>query len=109
MLNTMCGEVWWMNTLTQERWKTWKLNKVLTTTGHYLPYYIEVEHQSTAPEASPIPQKPSTTSVQSKSPARNKNPQKHSTKIVKPKKTRLNPITNLKINFRSFNNKKRIQ
>jgi type I restriction-modification system DNA methylase subunit len=40
MLNTMCGEVAWMDTLKMDHWKSWHIMKVPYGTG-YLPYYIE--------------------------------------------------------------------
>lgn len=106
MLNTMCGEVWWMNTISQERWKTWKLDKLITDTGHYLPYYTEIEHPPSPPETAPNPETLSARNVQTKVPAPNKKPLKHLPKKTRSNKTRLNPITNLKINFQSFNKTK---
>jgi len=40
MLNTMVGEVAWMNSLTMEHWKSWHIRKVHNGMG-YVPYYIE--------------------------------------------------------------------
>lgn len=39
MLNTMEGEVAWMNTLSMEHWKSWHIKKVFNGYG-YVPYYI---------------------------------------------------------------------
>ncbi|MGB8191849.1 MAG: N-6 DNA methylase [Chitinophagaceae bacterium] len=44
LLNTLCGEVTWMNTLTMDRWKTWRINKVMDSNGFYRPYYLETIH-----------------------------------------------------------------
>jgi type I restriction-modification system DNA methylase subunit len=41
LINTMRGEVSWMNSLTQEHWKTWQIRSVLGSNGFYLPYYFE--------------------------------------------------------------------
>jgi type I restriction-modification system DNA methylase subunit len=38
MLNTMVGEVAWMDTLSMKHWKSWHINKVYNGAG-YLPYY----------------------------------------------------------------------
>jgi type I restriction-modification system DNA methylase subunit len=43
LLNTICGEVAWMNTITQERWKAWRINKVMDSNGFYDPYYQEIQ------------------------------------------------------------------
>jgi len=43
LLNTMCGEVYWMNSLSGEVWRTWKIGKVLADNGYYMPYYIETK------------------------------------------------------------------
>jgi type I restriction-modification system DNA methylase subunit len=43
LLNTICGEVAWMNTLTQEHWKAWRINKVMGSNGFYVPYYQEIQ------------------------------------------------------------------
>jgi len=42
LLNTLCGEVAWMNTISLQHWKSWRVNKVMDGTGHYLPYYQEI-------------------------------------------------------------------
>ena len=42
LLNTMCGEVAWMNSLSLEHWKSWKVSKVMDAGGMYLPYYQEI-------------------------------------------------------------------
>lgn len=39
ILNTMCGEVAHMNTLTLEHYKSWHIRKMLVGT-HYIPYYF---------------------------------------------------------------------
>lgn len=47
LLNTLCGEVTWMNTLTQERWKCWNIKKVMDGAGKYLPFYTTIEYRQT--------------------------------------------------------------
>ena len=42
LMNTMVGEVAWMDTLRMVHWKSWKIKKVMAENGAYLPYYIEV-------------------------------------------------------------------
>lgn len=42
IMNTMSGEIAWMNTLSLEVWKTWKVDKVMDGNGMYLPYYQEL-------------------------------------------------------------------
>jgi len=42
LMNTMGGEVAWMNTLSLEHWKSWKVSKVMDGNGMYLPYYEEI-------------------------------------------------------------------
>lgn len=46
MLNTMQGDVVWMNTLSMEHFKTYRIGKVLSGT-HYLPYYQELDYNPT--------------------------------------------------------------
>ena len=41
LLNTLCGEVAWMDSLANKHWRRWQLKKVMSGSGHYLPYYIE--------------------------------------------------------------------
>ncbi len=40
MLNTMCGEVAWMDSLAMKHWRSWHIRKVFNGVG-YVPYYIE--------------------------------------------------------------------
>ena len=47
MLNTLAGEVTWMNTITQERWKCWNIKKVMDGAGRYLPFYTVIEYKQT--------------------------------------------------------------
>lgn len=47
MLNTLSGEVTWMNTITQERWKSWNIKKIMDGTGRYLPFYTVTEYKHT--------------------------------------------------------------
>lgn len=47
MLNTLAGEVTWMNTITQKRWKSWIIKKVMDGTGRYLPFYTVTEYSQT--------------------------------------------------------------
>jgi type I restriction-modification system DNA methylase subunit len=50
LLNTLTGEVAWMDTLRMEHWKSWKIKKVMADNGMYLPYYIELgKDQSSFP------------------------------------------------------------
>lgn len=39
LLNTMEGEVAWMDTLRMEHWRSWHIKRVMNGTGYYLPYY----------------------------------------------------------------------
>lgn len=41
LLNSMEGEIAWMNSLSMEHWKSWHIGKVLGPGGHYIPYYYE--------------------------------------------------------------------
>jgi type I restriction-modification system DNA methylase subunit len=41
IINTICGEVAWMNTITLHHWKSWHINKAMDGNGKYLPYYVE--------------------------------------------------------------------
>lgn len=43
LLNTMSGEVAWMNTLSLQHWKSWRVGRVMAGNGVYLPYYQEIE------------------------------------------------------------------
>lgn len=43
MLNTMVGEVAWMDTLRMDHWKSWHIKRVMDGNGYYLPYYITTE------------------------------------------------------------------
>lgn len=47
ILNTLAGEVTWMNTITQERWKSWIIMKVMDGAGRYLPFYTVTEYNQT--------------------------------------------------------------
>lgn len=42
MLNAIEGEIAWMDTLTLKHWKSWKIKKVLSKNGKYIPYFIEI-------------------------------------------------------------------
>jgi hypothetical protein len=41
MLNSMKGEVAWMDTLRMDHWKSWHIKMVLGDNGYFLPYYYE--------------------------------------------------------------------
>jgi uncharacterized protein (DUF983 family) len=40
MMNSMAGEVAWMNSLSMEHWKSWHV-KLIINNGFYMPYYFE--------------------------------------------------------------------
>ncbi len=50
MMNSMCGEVTCMDTISMKHYKTWLIKKVISDNGYYLPYYIETgpEHSRLA-------------------------------------------------------------
>lgn len=41
MMNSMRGEVAWMDTLRMEHWRSWHIKLVMNEAGFYLPYYYE--------------------------------------------------------------------
>ncbi len=47
LVNSLEGEVAWMNSLSLEHYKTWHAKTVLTWGGKRLPYYIEVKKEQT--------------------------------------------------------------
>jgi type I restriction enzyme M protein len=76
LMNTLCGEVAWMNTLSLQHWKSWRVDKVMDGSGHYLPFYQEIDPkkaafprlhantlQTAAPDAPPSPESTLATTV----------------------------------------------
>lgn len=39
LINTMCGEIAHMNTLSMEHWKSWHISRVLLDNGYWMPTY----------------------------------------------------------------------
>ena len=57
LLNTMCGEVTWGDTIRLTNWKTWHVRKILDADGYYVPYYAVTEGQRSE-YATPTPDQP---------------------------------------------------
>lgn len=47
LVNTMCGEVAHMNTLTNQHWKSWHIKKFLTAENVWLPFYYTTSRGET--------------------------------------------------------------
>lgn len=66
LLNTMCGEVHWANTITQEYWRCWETKKVMNGNGFYLPYYLETSSDQATNKSHPpdVPRREPTKTTQ---------------------------------------------
>jgi hypothetical protein len=51
LMNAMCGEVAWMDTLLMTHWRGWTISKILVNNGEYLPHYkVLNSDQATFPQ-----------------------------------------------------------
>lgn len=49
LLNSMCGEVAWMDTIRGEHYRSWHLKKILDEkTNHYIPYFYVTENKQSS-------------------------------------------------------------
>lgn len=48
LMNTMRGEVAWMDSIRMKHWKSWRIDQVMGGNGIYLPYYVETAAGDTA-------------------------------------------------------------